>query len=46
MTEEEIKELKILRELQANGGRWFSQEEFDRLKYLAGKIPLGNPHEL
>ena len=37
LTNKEEKELKILRELQANSRRWFTQEEFDRLKELNKK---------
>ena len=37
MTNEEFKERKRLIELQKNRTRWFSQEEFDRLKELSNK---------
>ncbi len=34
MNREQKEELENLRVLQADNSRWFSQEEFDRLKYL------------
>ena len=37
ITQSEIKELKRLRELQADHTRWLSQAEFDRIKELARK---------
>lgn len=43
---EEEKELKVLRDLQARGDRFFTQEEFDRLKYLwTKKFENVSPHD-
>ncbi len=37
ITEEELKELNRLRELQADHTRWLSQEEFERIGKLSRK---------
>lgn len=46
LSELEYKEREILLELQKNSQRWFSQEEFDRLKELSNKMfaNMGSPH--
>jgi hypothetical protein len=46
LTEIEYTERKMLLELQRNRTRWFSQEEFDRLKELSNKMfkNAGSPH--
>jgi hypothetical protein len=46
LSESEYKEREILLELQKNSRRWFSQEEFDRLKELSNKMfaNAGSPH--
>lgn len=38
LSDEENMEYDILVEFQSNRMRWFSQEEFDRLRYLNMKI--------
>ena len=44
--EEDKREIEILRELQANSTRWFSQEEWNRLKELMEKYkPKGKYNE-
>ena len=47
ITVEELIEHKRLLELQQIKTRWFSQEEFNRLKYLSNKMFLnvGSPHK-
>jgi len=46
LTEIEYTERERLLELQRNRQRWFSQEEFDRLKELSNKMfkNAGSPH--
>ena len=46
LTEIEYTERERLLELQRNSQRWFSQEEFDRLKELSNKMfkNAGSPH--
>jgi len=46
LSESEYKERERLLELQKNSRRWFSQEEFDRLKELSKKMfaNAGSPH--
>lgn len=46
LTEIEYAEREILLELQRSSTRWFSQEEFDRLKELSTKMykNSGSPH--
>lgn len=38
LSEAEFIERERLLELQGNNRRWFSQQEFDRLKYLSNKM--------
>lgn len=47
LSELEIAERNYLLELQKSSTRWFSQDEFDRLKYLSNKMFLtsGDPHK-
>ena len=46
LTVEETQERNRLLELQKSTKRWFSQEEFDRLKFLSEKMfkNAGSPH--
>ena len=46
LTDEELKERSILLDLQRDNTRWFSQEEFDKLKELNNKMfkNAGSPH--
>lgn len=46
LSEAEFTERELLLELQRNSTRWFSQEEFDRLKELSNKMfaNAGSPH--
>jgi len=46
LTEVEFKERERLLELQRSRTRWFSQQEFDRLKELSDKMfaNAGSPH--
>jgi hypothetical protein len=46
LSEVEFTERKLLLELQRSSTRWFSQEEFDRLKELSNKMfaNAGSPH--
>jgi len=46
LTEAEYMEREVLLEKQRSTTRWFSQEEFDRLKDLSNKMfaNVGSPH--
>lgn len=46
LSEAEFTERELLLELQRNRQRWFSQQEFDRLKELSNKMfaNTGSPH--
>lgn len=46
LSEAEFTERELLLELQRNSQRWFSQQEFDRLKELSNKMfaNTGSPH--
>ena len=46
LSEVEFTERELLLELQRSRTRWFSQEEFDRLKELSNKMfaNAGSPH--
>lgn len=46
LSEAEFTERELLLELQRNSQRWFSQQEFDRLKELSNKMFAngGSPH--
>jgi hypothetical protein len=46
LTEAEYMEREVLLEKQRSKTRWFSQEEFDRLKELSNKMfaNAGSPH--
>lgn len=46
LTEAEYMEREVLLEKQRSTTRWFSQEEFDRLKELSNKMfaNAGSPH--
>ena len=46
LSEAEFTERELLLELQRNSQRWFSQQEFDRLKELSNKMfaNAGSPH--
>ena len=46
LSEAEFTEREMLLELQRNSQRWFSQQEFDRLKELSNKMfaNAGSPH--
>ena len=46
LSEAEFIEREYLLELQQSGTRWFSQQEFDRLKELSNKVfaNAGSPH--
>lgn len=48
LTIEETQERERLISLQKNRSRWFSQEEFDRLKELSNKLfeAAGSPHSV
>lgn len=37
LSKKENGQLEVLQNLQANSNRWFTQEEFDRLKFLRKK---------
>lgn len=46
LSEAEFTERELLLELQRNSRRWFSQQEFDKLKELSNKMfaNAGSPH--
>lgn len=46
LSEAEFTERELLLALQRNSQRWFSQQEFDRLKELSNKMfaNSGSPH--
>lgn len=46
LSEVEFTEREMLLERQRNSTRWFSQDEFDRLKELSNKMfaNVGSPH--
>ena len=46
LTNEEVKERDTLLRLQSDHTRWFTQQEFDRLKELSNKMfkNAGSPH--
>lgn len=46
LTPDELSELEVLRELQNDATRYLSQEEFDRIHYLANKQWGNAPKEI
>jgi len=46
LSNEEVKERDVLLRLQSNHSRWFTKEEFERLKELSNKMfeNVGSPH--